>query len=114
MNMFAFLIFLSLVVLLWQESLRVRESAIGACRKICEGINAQLLDETVALASITLRRDEHGLLRIMRRYNFEISPDGVTRHGGYIVLLGDTVVHTEIQMPDGPVLLPDRNSITRH
>ena len=114
MKMLTLLFAISILVCIWQVSLRARETAILKCRKICETMDAQLLDETIALVSFTLRRDVSGRIRILRRYHFEISLDGLNRLGGSLLMLGNMVMHTEIQMPDGPLIVPELHSITRH
>ena len=109
-----FLMLLAVIVWLWQENLRYREYAIRQCKKICQEMNLQLLDQTVALTTLKLRKDHNGKIKTLRRYSFEISMDGANRFNGYIILLGFNIIHTEIDLPDGLVILHRKDLITYH
>ncbi|MDX9740611.1 MAG: DUF3301 domain-containing protein [Gammaproteobacteria bacterium] len=76
----------------WFDAMRALESAREAGRARCEALGVRLLDDTVVLAGISLRRDEDGRLKIARRYRFEFSGDGFSRHYGEIQLLGPRIV----------------------
>jgi hypothetical protein len=112
MDSILLLLFLGFIVWCWQSNLRYREYAIIQCRKLCKEMNLQLLDQTVALSSISFSRDINGKLKPSLKYNFEISIDGVSRYSGYVILLGLKVVHTEFNLPDGPVILQHIDQIT--
>jgi hypothetical protein len=107
------LLFLGLVVWCWQSNLRYREYSIIQCRKICNEMNMQLLDQTVSLSSIRIRKDKDGKFKPLLEYNFEVSIDGVSRCNGYVILLGLRVIYTEINLPDGPVILQNNDQNTR-
>jgi hypothetical protein len=114
MNSLLFLLLLAVIVWFWQENLRYREHAIRHCRNTCQEMNLQLLDQTVALTSISIRRDQNKKSRILRKYGFEVSIDGTNRCKGYIILLGFSIIHTEFDLPGGPVILQQKHLITRH
>ena len=93
---------LALLVLLagsafWIDSLRARERALAAGRGACERYGVQLLDETVAFASLRLARDEEGHLRIRRTYSFEFTDTGDNRRSGAIVMLGAELVDLNLE-----------------
>jgi hypothetical protein len=71
----------------WLDSLRAREMAIEICRAACKQRGWQLLDQTVALRQLRLRRTDAGL-RWRRVYRFDFSEEGIGRHDGYLVLVG--------------------------
>ena len=73
---------------LWIDSLRARERALAAGRAACERYGVQLLDETVAFATLRLGRNDEGRLRLRRTYSFEFSDTGNNRRHGAIVMLG--------------------------
>ncbi|HKK15396.1 MAG TPA: DUF3301 domain-containing protein [Gammaproteobacteria bacterium] len=108
------LLCLGLLVWLWQNNLRYREHAIRHCRRVCHELQIQLLDQTIALSSVSIGRDYRQRLKLRRRFVFEVSADGATRHNGYIVMLGEIVVHTEIDLPEGPLILHGNDLITYH
>lgn len=78
-------------VWLWLTSLRARESAVEAARLACAADGVQLLDDTVALASLWPQRASSGTLVLRRIYRFEFSDTGNNRLGGSITLLGPGV-----------------------
>jgi hypothetical protein len=84
----AALVIAALAVLVWIDSLRSRERALGAGRDACARYELQLLDDTVAIAALGVARDAEGRLRLRRTYQFEFSDTGNNRRSGSIVMLG--------------------------
>lgn len=76
---------------LWFDSLKAREAAVTAARAACDSENLLLLDDTVAILRIGLRRGRDGVLRIARSYAFEYSDTGNDRSTGRIVMHGHRV-----------------------
>lgn len=71
--------------------MRARDAAEVARRhgaQACAQAGVQLLDHTVALVKLGLRRDEDGRLRVLRQYRFDYSRDGSDRLSGGLALLG--------------------------
>ena len=95
------LLALGLLAWFWADSLRAREHALEVCRRACDKVNAQLLDETVALRRLSLARDHHGHTVWRRTYNFEYSLDGAQRLRGSVVLRGRAVETVAIRSPEG-------------
>lgn len=85
------IICLGLILWFWQDSLRAREKAKDACLRACRSYGVQLLDDTVALDKLWLRRNDIGRLCLERRYTFEFTGNGAQRSGGLIVMLGARV-----------------------
>jgi Protein of unknown function (DUF3301) len=92
----AALVVLVASVLLWLDSLRARERALGAGRAACRRYGLQFLDETVAISRIRLRRDDEGRVKIARTYTFEFTETGNTRRQGAVVMLGQQL--SDVQM----------------
>ena len=88
MGLFALLI---VVAWFWFDSLRAREAAVDAARRACTADGVMLLDDTVALAALRLRRRPSGDLALMRIYRFEFSDTGNNRLDGSVSLLGRSV-----------------------
>ena len=85
------LFWLTLIVLLllhWWQSLKVKEIALKAASRHCQELDLQLLDQSVYLRGIWLKRDDNGKIRIWRSYLFEFTATGEDRARGRIVLLG--------------------------
>ncbi len=85
------LLALAALVWLWLDSLKAREIAVRAARAACTDEQLLLLDETVAIANLKLRRDDDGHVKLQRAYDFEYSDTGNNRLAGSVVLLGHRV-----------------------
>jgi hypothetical protein len=82
---------LMLLLWFWRDSLRARERALRISRRACEQINAQLLDETVALIKLRLCRTKAGTMALCRQYTFDFSLDGAQRRSGSIAMKGQGI-----------------------
>ena len=99
---FIFLILIILIVVfIWFESLRVREIVIEHCKHLCREANLQLLDQTVALVSLSLKRTGKGSVALLRKYQFEVSENGIDRVSGFVTLLGSRIIETRLEGPEG-------------
>lgn len=72
------LLVLAAAIGLWLKLSLARETAITEVRRQCDQHGLQLLDETVGLRGIRLRR-HHGARVLERCYGFEVSVDGEDR-----------------------------------
>jgi len=82
---------LGAAVWLWLDSLKAREIGVKAAQAACADEGLQFLDDTVAIRSLRLIRDDDGRLRLRRVYGFEYSDTGDNRRPGTITLLGQRV-----------------------
>lgn len=102
---------------LWMKSSAGRERAVREARALCRRHNLQLLDETVGLRRLRLRRIA-GFHRIERCYDFEVSVDGHDRKPGHLWMIGNVVTSTTLpaaevpstDMSDGYASLPGTGS----
>ena len=85
------LILLGLIVWFWQDTLRARELALRAARDVCQHQQLQLLDGTVTLRRLTLRRSHRGRVTLQRTFQFSYSAEGNDRQTGFIITLGGVV-----------------------
>ncbi|TXH26453.1 MAG: DUF3301 domain-containing protein [Elusimicrobia bacterium] len=76
-------------VCFWLDSFKARAVGMRAARDACVADELLLLDDTVALVSLRLQRDDDGRLRLRRVYQFEYSDTGDNRRQGDVTLLGD-------------------------
>lgn len=81
------LLLLVSVVGLWLKLSVARERAVLEARRQCQQHGLQLLDETVGLRGVGLRR-VHGQRRFERCYGFEVSIDGDDREPGRLWMIG--------------------------
>ncbi|MCL2830090.1 MAG: DUF3301 domain-containing protein [Betaproteobacteria bacterium] len=102
------LLFFAALAWLWYDSLRAREAGVSEARASCAAEGWQFLDETVAIESLRLARDDMGQLRLRRVYRFEFSDTGNNRRAGNVVLFGDepALLHLERPLPENS--LPPR------
>ena len=71
----------------WLKFTQVRERAVDEARRQCARHGLQLLDETVGLRSLRLRRSG-GRRRLELGYAFEVSTNGDDRWGGRLWMRG--------------------------
>ena len=100
------LLVLGATVGLWLKLSVARERAVCVARQQCRLHGLQLLDETVGLRALRLRR-VNGLRRVERGYGFEVSIDGHDREPGRLWMIGDAL--TDLSLPViEPLVAADR------
>lgn len=90
------LLLLCSVVALWLKLSAARDRAVSEARKLCLQYGLQLLDESVGLSAIRLRR-VNGLRRVERTYSFDVSMNGDDRVPGQLWMIGSQL--TELSLP---------------
>lgn len=100
----SFLIVIGIALWFWRDSLGAREQARAASTRACQQSNVQLLDDTVALERLWLRRDHNGRLKWERLYVFEFTDTGHRRQTGSVLLIGWRV--EVLCMEGGDLLMP--------
>lgn len=95
---------------LWLKLSAARERAAAEARQQCERYGLQLLDETVGLRALRLRRVA-GQRRLERCYGFEVSIDGADREQGSLWMLGSTL--SELRLPTVVLTPPESTSMAR-
>lgn len=97
------IIIIAIVVLFWLDGIRIKEIARDVAGRLCLKSQLHLLDDTVALKSFRMARDEHGRVRLVRRFLFEFTSDGTQRYNGHIEMMGRHVRDVQLsvhRMPD--------------
>jgi hypothetical protein len=82
------LIIVLLIAWFWLDSISKREIAIFTGKELASRYELQLLDETIACKKLSLARNNHGHMKIVRLYEFEVSADGRNRLLCSLELLG--------------------------
>lgn len=104
-------LFLLLVLLAvagtWLVLSRARDRAIQEARRRCQQHGLQLLDETVGLSGLRVRRF-HGRRVLERRYSFEVSIDGDDREAGHLWMVGNLL--TALILPTIELYLPEHST----
>ncbi len=94
------LLVLTLLVLMaahWWGSLQIKEIALKRARQECKHLDLQLLDESVSLRALWLKRDDDGRIHFWRRYTFEFSSTGEDRYSGHIIMLGKRITDMHLE-----------------
>ena len=81
----------------WLDAMRSQEMARRIGRDACLKADVLLLDDTVALARIRLRRNGAGHISLYREYRFEFTSDGSQRYGGSLALLGRQLQDVQLE-----------------
>jgi hypothetical protein len=98
------LLVLLFLLWLWRDNLQARESAIKISRRACEQVQAQLLDDTVALVRLRLCRTKKGTMALCRVYEFEFSLDGEKRRTGTITMKAQVVENLVLDIDNTTIL----------
>jgi len=88
----------------WLALSRARDRAVQEARWRCQQHGLQLLDETVGLSGVRLRRF-HDRRVLERRYSFEVSIDGNDREAGHLWMIGNVL--TALILPTVELYLPE-------
>lgn len=83
-------------LLIWQNA-GFRDRAISLAKQHCEHMNVQLLDDTVSLLSLRLKRDKRGNFALARRYEFEFTATGDQRYRGDLTLMGSRLYDVNLE-----------------
>lgn len=83
--------FVAAAIWFWHASMAAREHANLAAREACDRLRLVMLDGTVSIMRLWLRRDETGRVRLERTYGFDYTDDGHRRLKGFVVMLGPRV-----------------------
>ena len=81
----------------WYLSMRARERAVDMVRAQCLGMGATLLDDTVSLVSLRLKRDESDRLRLRRIYHFQYSFNHNRRLDGNMTFMGERLIDFQVE-----------------
>jgi hypothetical protein len=109
LNALLLLALVAVLVWFWADSARAREQVLNRCRTLCREMNVQLLDQTVAVSSISLARTGRGNLHLRRRYTFEYSITGADRWHATAELHGRRLEAIHMEHPDGAIIIEDAN-----
>jgi len=87
---------------LWTDARKAAELARQLGLQACAKSGVQLLDQTVSLHRVGLRRGDSGWIQLLREYRFDYSRDGVDRHRGGLALQGGRLLWISVPEPSLP------------
>lgn len=91
------LMLIVLVVYYWRRALIAKEYAFAAAQRHCTAMQVQLLDQSVYLRRLWIKRDERGRLSLWRAFYFEFTVIGDDRYFGRVVMLGNRVNEVQLE-----------------
>lgn len=80
----------------WWRAHAVKEIALAQTRRHCRAFDVQLLDESVVLRGVWLKRDG-GTWRLRRSYWFEFATTGEQRYHGVTMMMGARVESIQLE-----------------
>ena len=86
---------------MWMKLSSAREYAVREARMQCRQHGVQLLDETVGLRRVRLRRVD-GQRHLERCYGFEVSVDGHDRAPGRLWMIGRSLTSLSLPSAERP------------
>jgi len=102
LQLFILLACLSIAIYFFSE-LHVREIALKAARQHSDELSVQLLDQSVGIHRVWLKRGRDNRLHIWRNYQFEFTSTGDERYKGHVITLGEQVETVQLQVHKVPV-----------
>jgi hypothetical protein len=75
----------------WLSSQKAKEIALKTAIAYCCSIDVQMLDDYVALSSLSLKRNRLWKFQLQRSFVFEFSSTGNERYNGKILMTGRRV-----------------------
>lgn len=91
-------------VAFWLSTMTSRDAARSLVAEFCRDNQLQLLDQTVALRRISLRRKSNGSLSFVRVFKFDYSDNGFRRRDGMIWMLANRPLQISLQLADRQVV----------
>lgn len=93
----------------WWMSFRANEMILKKVKQHCHSLELQLLDQTVSLHKIKLKKLSSGLFALQRIYHFEFTITGDERYQAKAILTGRRMIQYElppyIELRPSPAIL---------
>ncbi len=87
---------IAFVAIFWWKTLGIKQIAYQVAKRRCDELGVQLLDQSIMLRGIALKRAASGNISILRKFVFEFSSTGEERYRGEIHMLGLGVNKVEL------------------
>ncbi len=101
------LVALGLALYFWSRARDASEVARRHGLDACERAGVQLLDHSVALTKLGIKRGDDGRLGMVRQYRFDYSREGSDRSSGALALHGLKLLWITAPEPLQPPSAPD-------
>lgn len=97
LSLLFWLTFFAALITLWWQSDKVKVFALNHVQLHCRQLGLQLLDQTMVLKGLWPQRSAEGSVALRRRYQFEFTVSGQTRHKGELLMLGNRVHSLQLE-----------------
>ena len=84
-------------VAFWWSDRGVKQKALQYCQQRCQKLDVQMLDQSIQVVSMSLKRNKRGHLTLKREFNFEFSTVGDRRYLGKAFFLGHQLVSIDME-----------------
>ena len=91
------IMFVVVAFMVWWRTQEIKHYALKVARRHCDELSLQMLDESIALKRIRLRRSERGAFNLVREFVFEFSSTGDERYIGLVEVFGRKVERVTVQ-----------------
>ena len=98
------LLLLVFIIYIWYETFRLREYVLIKCKQVCRESNLQLLDQTIALAALSIKKSPGGSFHLCRCYGFEFSINGTERLRGFVDMVGRSISAIRLEDAEGTTI----------
>jgi len=98
------LVLLVFLIYIWYETFRLREYVLIKCKQVCRESNLQLLDQTIALAALSIKKTPSGRFHLYRCYGFEFSVNGTERLRGFVDMMGSYISAIRLEDAEGTTI----------
>lgn len=97
LNALFWLLVLGLFIYYSWRAFQAKDMAFAAARRHCKEMQVQMLDQTVYLRRLWIKRDARGRPGLWRAFHFEFTVTGGDRYFGRVLMLGRHIQQVELE-----------------
>ncbi|WP_347330063.1 DUF3301 domain-containing protein [Marinimicrobium locisalis] len=97
LNALFWLLVLGLFIYYSWRAFQAKDRAFAAARRHCKEMQVQMLDQTVYMRKLWIKRDSRGRPGLWRAFHFEFTVTGGDRYFGRVLMLGRHIQRVELE-----------------
>lgn len=97
LNAVIWLFVIIMVIVYLRQAMGARDIAFAAAQRHCKEMDVQMLDQSVYLRRLWVKRNARGALTLWRAFYFEFTSTGEDRYLGRVVMLGRRVEAVQLE-----------------
>ena len=109
LSLFGWVLLFAVIGAFWWNSDQVKSLALHYAYQLCRKHELQLLDQTLVLKNVRLKRGSNDRLGLQRLYQFEFTTTGEQRYKGTLLIAGKILLSTELE----PHIFPEPDTLSR-